>query len=110
MTGCQDYIINFGGSVSRGCVVKKNIAPCVTRARAGDRGFYSTRCKRVLTTADFLALQGVQYQDVQAPGVTDRQLRLMAGNAWSLNVAAKVLKSLVECVGLGRDGLKDPWS
>jgi hypothetical protein len=87
--------------------------PCLTRARAGSRGFWVTNRARLMTHREILAFQGVPEVWVKGKGVTDRQLRLMAGNAFSLNVASRVLLNVLRCVDFVltrvRTCLSDPW-
>ena len=108
---CEDcYVIDVGSGKAFGFHYTKNYVPCLTRTRAGQRGFYSTYHKRVLSTRDILRLQAMPLKYVKTDKVSGRQKRMMAGNAWSLNVVAKILASLVNTVGLAKaSSLKDPW-
>ena len=105
-----NYVIDVGSSQKRRPQFMKWISPCLTRGRAQQRGFFSTSLQRPLSTDDCIRLQGVLPKHVRCKGVTPRQLRGMAGNAWSLNVAAKILTQLVCTLGLAsHDELQDPW-
>ena len=60
-----------------------------------------------------LAIAGVILEDVITPGVSDRQLCLMAGNACSINVVARILLKMIGALGLApksvRKQLSDPY-
>jgi len=77
--------------------------PCLTRTRAGAGGFYITTVGGLLTTKEMLRLQGLpeRFEDIaQGCGITHRQLRMMIGNAMSVNVLVALLRGILAAVDL----------
>lgn len=107
------YFIDVDHGRGKACSRVTPHCPCLTRARSGSRGFWVTNRARVMTHREILAFQGVPEDWVKGKGVTKRQLRLMAGNAFSLNVASRVLLNVLRCVDFVpkrvRTCLSDPW-
>lgn len=89
----------------------KDFCPCLTRTRAGAQGFWVSTRGRVISHSEILRFQGVRPEWLKHEGVPPRQLRLMAGNAWSINVAGRILLALIKCLDLCPEGcyLRDPW-
>ena len=101
--------IDHGRPVSR---VNKGCCPCLTRTRAGAQGFWVSTRGRQISHDEILRFQGLDRKWIKSRGVGDRQIRLMAGNAWSVNVAARVLFQILKCLNLapGSCKLRDPWA
>ena len=93
----DDWLINLSGqSVS----VMKNKCPCITRSHCGANGYYSTARGRKLRLAELMRLQGFDDQRlVCPPTVSERQARLMVGNAFCVQVIAAVLDRLLYAIG-----------
>jgi len=98
----------FGPSLSYG------YSPCLTRARAGDGGHWLFQRDREMTTQEMLRLQGMRASRFRLPvsrsgeRMRERQLRMMIGNAFSVNVVVRILSRLLPAAGL-TDALKDPY-
>jgi DNA-cytosine methyltransferase len=83
-----------------------NKVPCLTRTRCGENGYWiNNRAlgqRGMMTTQEMLRLQGLPTRLIgtaRAAGVTDRQLRLMIGNAMSMNVLVCVLRRILSALG-----------
>jgi DNA (cytosine-5)-methyltransferase 1 len=79
------------------------VSPCITRAR--HRGHWLTSMGRRMTLQEALRLQG--FDDCFENPVSERQLRMMLGNAMSLNVLERIFCSLLPAAGLS-GSLLDP--
>ena len=76
--------------------------PCLTRRRAGAGGYWLTSVNGLLTTHEMLRLQGLpdSFSDIaRKAGIRDRQLRLMIGNATSVNVLVCLLSEILQALG-----------
>ena len=81
----------------------KGIVPCLTRTRGGSGGHWSFSRQRFLTTAELYRLMGNDPDRLNIPlGVSDRQVRLMIGNAWDISLIKRVLYRLLPASGLVR--------
>ena len=76
------------------------ISPCLTRSRAGTGGHWLTWKQRFMHTEEILRLMGVDMASIPQGVVSDRALRLMAGNAVSVDLLSLVLGSLLDAAGL----------
>ena len=78
----------------------KGISPCLTRSRAGSGGFWLSWQNRFMTTNEIIKLMGVWPDDVPENVVSDRTLRLIAGNAIVVPVLARLLQALLQATGM----------
>ena len=64
----------------------------------------------MMTVLEIMRLQGIPDGRLDKPStVTDHQLRQMVGNAFSVNVFARVLPNLFKNAGLVHPLRKDAW-
>jgi DNA (cytosine-5)-methyltransferase 1 len=97
----------FAGTLSYG------YSPCLTRRRCCDGGHWLFSRGRDMTTREMLRLQGMRPKRFRLPvknGVrmSERKLRMMVGNAFSVNVVVRILSRLLPAAGL-TGALKDPY-
>jgi site-specific DNA-cytosine methylase len=86
------------------------MCPCITKTRAATGGFWVSTLRRRMGTRSLAKFQGIPLEDLNTECITERQLRCMIGNAWSVNVATRVMYNLVRCLGFAsRAEVADPW-
>ena len=81
--------------------------PTITRTRGSQGGFLITRARRFTTAKELLALQGFPVDMLNLDGIPARQQGMLAGNAITVHVLARILARALPAVGLAR-GLRDP--
>ena len=84
-----------------------NRIPTITRTRGSQGGFLITRARRFTTAKELLALQGFPVDMLNLDGIPARQQGMLAGNAITVHVLARILARALPAVGLAR-GLRDP--
>jgi site-specific DNA-cytosine methylase len=84
-----------------------NRMPTITRTRGAQGGFLITRARRFTTAAELLALQGFPVHALDLRGIPERQQGMLAGNAITVHVLARILARALPAVKLAR-GLRDP--
>ena len=97
--------------------VLHNICPTLTRARAGQGGFFIYNLQRMMTTGEMLAVQGFPKKRFQRQGlmtdanrqVSERQFRMMIGNSMAVPVLGRLVHRLLLVTGAIPDGTPDPW-
>ena len=87
----------------------KGVVSCLTSARATSNAMYVTSHGRVLSTRDMLNLQGMPASRLDNSAVSDNAIRSMCGNAFSLNVVARLLCRALYCTCLVQRSLVDRW-
>ena len=93
-----DYICAIGGT---GAICMQNVCPCITRNHCGSNAYFSCFRNRKLRTSEFFKLQGFPEARISAPqGVSDRQLRMMIGNAFNVTVIAQILDRVLWALDL----------
>ena len=106
----EPWVGDLAASVAYGPNLTYNRSPCITRARAGSGGYYLFSRGRMTTQRELFRLQGVPDGRIRRPaGVTHRQITMMIGNAFSVNVFARVFLRLLKCADLIDQSLPDPW-
>ncbi len=96
---------NYATNVYRGT------CPCITSTRAAAGGFWVPCRRQRLGTESMAHFQGIPLQSLKTDCISERQLRLMIGNAWAINVATRLMYQLVQCAGLATlDEIRDPWA
>ena len=72
-----------------------------TSARTGSGGHFIFKYDRFMTVNEMWRLQGVPEWRIRKPDdVSERALRMMIGNGFSVNVLAKLWASLLPAAGL----------
>ena len=84
-----------------------NRIPTVTRTRGSQGGFLITRARRFTTAQELLTLQGFPAHTLDLDGIPARQQGMLAGNAITVHVLARILARALPAVKLAR-GLRDP--
>lgn len=74
-------------------------SPCLTRTRAAAGGHWISTRSRLMSIPEMLRLQGMS-PDLNAAGISVRQMGCMIGNAMSVNVLERLLVRLLPAVGL----------
>ena len=103
------YFIDIDGSPKYRGRPKENVCPCLTRTRAGTGGFWVTSIANRMGTRSIANFQGFDLDNVDTSDVTDRQLRLMLGNAWSINVSSWIVYSLMRSLGEPKNAMREPF-
>ena len=81
--------------------VMKGVSPCLTRTRCASGGHYLVRNHRLMTTSEILRLQGVDPTRLTAPsGVSERQLRMAIGNAFTVTVFERLISNILKSIEL----------
>lgn len=84
-----------------------NRIPTITRTRGSQGGFLITRARRFTTAKELLALQGFPAHTLDLDGIPERQQGMLAGNAITVHVLARILARALPAVKLAT-GLRDP--
>lgn len=109
----RDIFIDCDSSPKFGTPITIDYAGCITRTRAGSGGPFVTSRMRRTNLKEIMRLQGfVGRASLKVRGVPERQVRLCLGNAWSVNVAARILHAIVKCMKFGKpceEKVQDPW-
>ena len=99
----------------------KDIIPTLTKTRAATGGFYISKYKRMMTTAEMLRSQGfdparftweglvTDLEGGRSRGVTERQFRMMVGNSMALPVVGRVMLRALIATGQMSPHAVDPW-
>ena len=78
------------------CLIRIERCPCITRARAASKAFYSLKHERFLTLGELMGLQGFRPGRLEAPEtVTEHQMGGMVGNSQDVVLLSKILKPLL---------------
>lgn len=91
------YMLDISASEEFSSYMKEQ-CPTLTRNRAGSGGFYLSAWKRMLTTNEISKLQGFPLSTVRAPA-TDRQFKMMLGNAMTVPVLARLQHMVLASAG-----------
>ena len=101
------YCLGIGSTEDRATYMKEQ-SPTLTRTRCGAGGFFLSAWKRMMTTADIQKLQGFP-TSFRRGSATDRQLRMMMGNAMSIPVLARIQRMVLAAAGyISLDDVCDP--
>ena len=97
------FFIDIDGGPKRPVDVKEGVCMCLTRNRCAAGGWWISNRMRRMTTEEMLKFQGIQlkrgaYCNVE--GLTRRQVQMMIGNSWSVNVASKIIYRLFLATGV----------
>jgi DNA (cytosine-5)-methyltransferase 1 len=109
--GQDPYVGDVQSSPSFGPHLALGYSPCLTRSRCGSGGHWLFNRNREMTTREMMRLQGMRAGRFRLPvkrGGSERKLRLMIGNAFSVNVVVRILSRLLPAAGLTAP-LKDPY-
>ena len=100
--GTVDAIIDIDGSQTG---VTLNLCPCLTSSRCANRSYWSTLRTRQLTITDLMKLQGMDpslflgWDEL----ISQRQMGGMIGNAMTLPIMYRIMRSLFISVGIPVD-------
>ena len=103
------YFIDIDGSPTYRGRPKENVCPCLTRTRAGTGGFWVTSIASRMGTQSIAKFQGYDLDKVDVSDVSDRQLRPMLGNAWSINVSSWIVYTLMRSLGEPKSAMRKPF-
>ena len=87
----------------------KNLCPCITKTRGSQLGFWVSNHKQRMGTKAMAKFQGIDLSKLNVQMLSAAQLGGMIGNAWSINVSAKLIKQVLVALGLIPNGTVDPW-
>ncbi|CAE7313431.1 ngoBVM [Symbiodinium sp. CCMP2592] len=93
----EPYVIDVGRSTPH---YNYDYCPCLTRARAGGKGFFLSWRMRHMSVYEMLMLQGIQPEEVLGTSLSLPQLGKLCGNAMCVDVLALVMQSALRAVGL----------
>lgn len=97
----EHWFIDCDSSPRFSSSAKQDICPCLTRTRAGNKGFFVTSLGTKLFTAQMLRLQGVSPARLRKPkSVTAKQFDMAIGNAVTVPLLTKLLERMAVAVGL----------
>ena len=71
-------------------------APCLTKSRAGQLGFWSMQHGSSLTVSEMLRLQGIDPEKVRTKSMTPNQMGQCLGNAFTQPVFEGVLRAALK--------------
>ena len=92
----DDWIVDLSGqSVS----AMNSKCPCLTRSHCGNLGYFSTKRCRKLRLGEMMRLQGFDPTRLVYPQVSERQVRLMVGNAFCVPVVAAIIDRILFATG-----------
>ena len=93
------FVIDVAGSRVN---FAEGYSPCITRSRGGSGGHWLTWKQRMTTYPEVLKLMDVDPAliDIEACGVSPRQIGLMAGNAIPVKMLSRVLRNALRSVNL----------
>jgi DNA-cytosine methyltransferase len=107
----EDWFVDIHASPTYGTSIKKDETGCLTKTRASGHGPWNTRLGRFLRASEMARLQGFKISQLKWKGVASEfQLCGALGNAWSVNVAARVLLNCCRAIQLKCEGLQDPFA
>ena len=111
----KGYVLDVGSSEAFQSVIT-NAAPCLTKSRLSQEGYYIPKLRRRLLPSEAAALQGVPAQvfAAMAAAVTDQELTMKdllgsLGDAMSINVLASVLRKGLHHAGFAKFATEAPW-
>ena len=92
----DDWIIDLcGQSLS----AMNGKCPCLTRSHCGSNGYCSTKRGRKLRLGEMMRLQGFDPTRLVYPQISERQVRLMVGNAFCVPVVAAIIDRILFAIG-----------
>lgn len=110
------YVVDLHSSADHGGGrYMRDCSPCLTRSRCGSGGYFLAHKGRMMETTEMLKLQGFPLRRLRRPTcVSERQFRMMIGNAFSVPVIGRVAVRLLFTVGLVKGDAKgnppEPWA
>ena len=114
--GKDPYVGDVWAGKTRDAVLSYNVSPCITRNRAGMGGYFLFSHMRMMRTKEMFRLQGVPPGRLKLPPktgagrfvVSDRQMALMIGNAFDVNLFARLFSRIFYSVGF-TNKIIDEW-
>ena len=97
-----DVIVDIGGGFPIIHTMAREVCPCLTAKRAGERDYWSFRRGRVLNIAEMMRLQGVNpgyfhgWEDLVSP----RSMGTILGNAMTQSIVERVMRSIFISIGV----------
>eukprot|EP00959_Pyramimonas_sp_CCMP1952_P062401 1304623-Pyramimonas_sp.AAC.2 len=86
-----------------------NVCPCITKNRGSTGGFWVRSLKRRMGIRLMGKFQGIRIADLNMSKLSDPMIGSMLGNAWSINVSARVIKHVLISMGRLPETFRDPW-
>ena len=97
----------FGAAHGKGHSFGVGYSPCLTRTRCAAQAYYSFENGRKLRVSELFKLQGVPPKRLCIPqGVSERQVRMMIGNSFTVPVVADILDRALYATGLTKTPMK----
>lgn len=93
------YFIDVSCAMSRKPKVCKDLCPCLTRARAAVGGFWLSWKNRMMNTNEIIRFMGVLPEEIPRNVVSERHLRLLAGNAIPVPMLGRILRAMLRATG-----------
>ncbi|CAE7707229.1 unnamed protein product [Symbiodinium sp. CCMP2592] len=93
------YFIDVSCAMSRKPKVCKDLCPTLTRARAGLGGFWLSWKNRMMNTNEITRFMGVLPEEIPMNVVSERHLRLLAGNAIPVPMLGRILRAMLRATG-----------
>ena len=96
----DDRIADIAAATPR--IVKSMMAPCLTRTRCSQLGFYSIKRATLLNITDLMRLQGVapsRFEGWQLV-LSRSQMGAIVGNASPVNIMESVLHAVLRVLGI----------
>ena len=90
-----------GGFVGKAAPLTEGHCPCIIKSRASSNGYFAMSRMRKLHLSEYFKLQGISPDRLRIPPVvSDRLLRGMIGNSFSVPVVASIIDRLLYPAGL----------
>jgi hypothetical protein len=105
------WAIDIFSSKAFGTHVKKDVCPCLTKARCESGGFLFSNRGKVQSTKSMLLLQGVDPPArLRRPRtVKPGKFRGMIGNAMTVSVVGRIMLRQFKALGFVDSEMEDPW-
>ena len=110
VVGKDYYVGDLQSGRGFGPTLMKDVSPCLTKARCQGGGYWLFSHGRFMTVHEMLALQGVPPRRITVPAnVSASKFKGMIGNAFDVNLFARVMLRLLPAVGI-KHVMKDDLS
>ena len=106
--GCvgEEPVGDISASKTFGAHLSYGVSPCLTRSRCATSGYFLFSHKRMMLTSEMFRLQGVPADRIKCPDkqiggvtVTEHQLAAMIGNAFDVNLVARLFARIFYSIG-----------
>ena len=101
-------IADLGHAPNLGPAVTYGHCPCLTKSRTEQDGYYVLNFARRPSMAEYMSLQGIDPKKLRQPDdVSDRQMRSMVGNSFTVTVVSRIIACLMWSVDLAPPSVLD---